>query len=93
MGFLAYLLIGGIVGWAANHYFHGVSPRNKGAARIKRTKSSYLWTGTLGAFGALIASYGGQIAGLFTAGQMLEWGSAILGAFVLSHTYLLLRRS
>jgi uncharacterized membrane protein YeaQ/YmgE (transglycosylase-associated protein family) len=92
MGFLAYLLVGGIVGLAAGYYFPGFSPRNKGSVRVKRPKSIFLWTIGLGALGALAASYSGQMIGLFTAGQMLEWGSAILGAFILSQIYLLLRR-
>ena len=92
MGFLAYLLVGGTVGWAAGRYFPGFSPSNKGSARAKRPKSVFLWTIGLGALGALATSYGGQMIGLFTSGQMLEWGSAILGAFILSQIYLLLRR-
>ena len=92
MGFLAYLLVGGTVGWAASHYFPRFSPSNKGSARAKRPKSVFLWTIGLGALGALATSYGGQMIGLFTSGQMLEWGSAILGAFILSQIYLLLRR-
>lgn len=74
MGFLAYLLVGGTVGWAAGHYFPGFSPSNKGSARAKRPKSIFLWTIGLGALGALATSYGGQMIGLFTSGQMLEWG-------------------
>jgi uncharacterized membrane protein YeaQ/YmgE (transglycosylase-associated protein family) len=93
MGFLAYLLVGGTVGWAAGHYFPRFSPSNKGSARAKRPKSAvFLWTIGLGALGALATGYGGQMIGLFTSGQMLEWGSAILGAFSLSKIYLLLRR-
>ena len=42
--------------------------------------------------GTAFASYGGQVAGLFTAGQMLEWGSAIAGGFLLPVVFLLLRR-
>lgn len=80
------------MGWAASHYFPGFSPSNKGSARAKRPKSIFLWTIGLGALGALATSYGGQMIGLFTSGQMLEWGSAILGAFILSQIYLLLRR-
>ncbi len=89
MGFLAYLLLGSLMGWAAAHYFPGFSPRNKGAKRAKRTKASYLWSIFLGILGAAFASYGGQAAGLFTAGQMLEWGSAIAGGFLLPQVYLL----
>ncbi|MFM7048055.1 MAG: hypothetical protein ACKOXA_00665, partial [Polynucleobacter sp.] len=67
----------------------GFSLRDKGAKRAKRTKASYLWSIFLGILGAAFASYGGQAAGLFTAGQMLEWGSAIVGGFLLPQVYLL----
>ena len=89
MGFLAYLLLGSLMGWAAAHYFPGFSPRSKGAKRVKRTKASYLWSIFLGILGTAFAGYGGQAAGLFTAGQMLEWGSAIVGGFLLPQVYLL----
>ena len=89
MGFLAYLLLGSLMGWAAAHYFPGFSPRNKGAKRSKRTKASYLWSIFLGILGTAFASYGGQAAGLFTAGQMLEWGPAIVAGFLLPQAYLL----
>ena len=89
MGFLAYLLLGGLMGWAAAHYFPGFSPRNKGAKRARRSKATYLWSMFLGILGAAFACYGGQAVGLFTAGQMLEWGSAILGGFLLPQAYLL----
>ena len=89
MGFLAYLLLGSLMGWAAAHYFPGFSPRNKGAKRAKRTKATYLWSMAFGILGTAFASFGGQAAGLFTAGQMLEWGSAIAGGFLLPQVYLL----
>ena len=91
MGFLAYLLVGGIVGAAAGYYFPGFSPRNKAKSSPKRTKWVYLWGILLGVLGAILASYGGQIMGLFTSGQMSEWASAVLGAFVLPNLYLLYR--
>ena len=89
MGFLAYLLLGSLMGWAAAHYFPGFSPRNKGTKRGKRTKATYLWSMFFGILGTAFASSGGQAAGLFTAGQMLEWGSAIVGGFLLPQVYLL----
>jgi len=91
MGFLAYLLVGGIVGAAASYYFPGFSPRNKSKSSPKRAKQAYLWSLLLGNLGAALASFGGQLTGLFTSGQMLEWGSAGLGAFVLPQLYLLYR--
>jgi uncharacterized membrane protein YeaQ/YmgE (transglycosylase-associated protein family) len=89
MGFLAYLLLGSLMGWAAAHYFPGFSPRNKGTKRARRSKATYLWSMFLGILGAAFASYGGQAVGLFTAGQMLEWGSAIVGGFLLPQAYLI----
>ena len=91
MGFLAYLLVGGIVGAAASYYFPGFSPRNKAKSSRKRTKWAYLWGILLGVLGAILASYGGQIIGLFTSGQMSEWASAVLGAFVLPQLYIFYR--
>jgi uncharacterized membrane protein YeaQ/YmgE (transglycosylase-associated protein family) len=90
MGFLAYLLLGSLIGWAATHYFPGFSPRNQGGKGKKRTKATYGWSMALGILGAIVASFGGQAMGLFTAGQMLEWGSAMAGGFCLSTIYLLI---
>ena len=87
MGFWAYLLVGGIVGVAASYYFPGFSPRNKAKSSRKREKWAYLWSILLGVLGAILASYGGQIMGLFTSGQMLEWGTTVLGAFIVSALY------
>jgi len=92
MGFLAYLLVGGIVGAAAGYYFPGFSPRNKAKSSPKRGKWVYFWSLLLGILGAILASYGGQIIGLFTSGQMSEWASAVLGAFVLPNLYLFYKR-
>jgi uncharacterized membrane protein YeaQ/YmgE (transglycosylase-associated protein family) len=91
MGFLAYLLLGSLMGWAAAHYFPGFSPRNTSGKRIKSKKAIYLWSMVLGTLGATAASFGGQAIGLFTAGQMLEWGSAIAGAVLLPQMYLFIR--
>ena len=92
MGFLGYLLVGGIVGAATSHYFPGFSPRNKTKSSSKRAKQAYLWGILLGILGAMLASFGGQIIGLFTSGQMLEWASAVLGAFLISHVFFLLKK-
>ena len=92
MGFLAYLLLGSLMGWAAAHYFPGFSPRNKRRNRCKRTKATYLWSMFFGILGTAFASFGGQATGLFNAGQILEWGSAIVGGFLLPLAFLLLRR-
>jgi uncharacterized membrane protein YeaQ/YmgE (transglycosylase-associated protein family) len=87
MGFWAYLLVGGIVGVAASYYFPGFSPRNKTKSSPKRGKWVYFWSPLLGILGATLASFVGQLTGLFTPGQMLEWGAAVLGAFILSAIY------
>ncbi len=92
MGFLAYLLLGSLVGWAAAHYFPGFSPRNTSGKHAKRNKANYLWSAVLGILGTTATSFGGQAIGLCTAGQMLEWGSAIVGGFLLPLAFLLLRR-
>ncbi len=91
MGFLAYFVIGGLVGWAAAYYFPGFSPRNKTSKKQKRTKSTYFLSIILGVIGAIAASFGGQMTGLFTSGQMMEWGSAVLGAFLLNLLFLVLK--
>jgi len=91
MGFLAYFVIGGLVGWAAAYYFLGFSPRNKALKKQKRTKSTYFLSVILGVIGAIAASFGGQMTGLFTSGQMMEWGSAVLGAFLLNLLFLVLK--
>ena len=91
MGFLAYFVIGGLVGWAAAYYFPGFSPRNKALKKQKRTKSTYFLSVILGVIGAIAASFGGQMSGLFTSGQMMEWGSAVLGAFLLNLLFLVLK--
>ena len=91
MGFLAYFVIGGLVGWAAAYYFPGFSPRNKALKKQKRTKTTYLLSVILGTIGAIAASFGGQMTSLLTSGQMMEWGSAVLGAFLLNLLFLALK--
>jgi hypothetical protein len=78
------------MGWAAAHYFPGFSPRSKDTKRAKRSKVTYLWSMFFGILGTAFASHAGQAAGLFTAGQMLEWGSAIVGGFLFGAIYLLI---
>ncbi|NYI02920.1 GlsB/YeaQ/YmgE family stress response membrane protein [Cupriavidus plantarum] len=45
----------------------------------------------LGAAGALLAFYGGRALHLFTDGQLMGWGAAILGAALLVAVWGLLR--
>jgi uncharacterized membrane protein YeaQ/YmgE (transglycosylase-associated protein family) len=87
MGFLAYLLLGSLMGWVAAHYFPGFSPRNKGTKRAKQTKATYLWSMFFGILGAAFASYCGQLADLFSSGQVLEWAFALLGSFIVTNIY------
>ena len=92
MGFLAYLLVGGMVGAATSHYFPGFSLKNKTKSNSKGAKQAYFWGSLLGILGAILASFGGQMIGLFTSGQMLEWASAVLGAFLINHVFFLLKK-
>jgi len=72
MGFLAFLVIGGISGVSAWIFYPGVShgPR---PGRI-------LITFLLGFLAAAASSYLGQYWGLFQSGQILEWASAIFAS-------------
>jgi uncharacterized membrane protein YeaQ/YmgE (transglycosylase-associated protein family) len=72
MGFLAFLVIGGISGASAWIFYPGQ------ANRLKLEK--LLLAAFLGFVAALASSYLGQYLGLFQSGQMLEWLSAIFAA-------------
>jgi hypothetical protein len=66
MGFLAFLVIGGLSGVFAWVFYPGT--------RTSRPKLKKLLIAILIGFGAAVfASYAGQFMGLFQAGQMLEW--------------------
>ncbi len=75
MGFLAFLLIGSAVGWSA-HYFY------PGRLRQKTGLLGYCALFVAGFLGAAAGSYGGQVLGLFQAGQIAEWLSAIGSAWL-----------
>jgi uncharacterized membrane protein YeaQ/YmgE (transglycosylase-associated protein family) len=79
MGFLAFLLIGGISG-ASTWIFY---PGNASGLR----PGGLLIAVFLGFIAALISSYLGQYVGIFQSGQMLEWLSAILGACLVGWIY------
>jgi uncharacterized membrane protein YeaQ/YmgE (transglycosylase-associated protein family) len=71
MGFLAFLVIGGLTGICALAFY----PRE----RKSKPKAKKLLTAALiGFVAALTSSYMGQYLGLFQSGQMLEWLSAIV---------------
>ena len=72
MGFLAFLLIGGISGASAWIFYPGQANRPK----LKKL----LLAAFLGFVAALASSYLGQYFALFQSGQMLEWLSAIFAS-------------
>ncbi|WP_255534650.1 hypothetical protein [Polynucleobacter sp. JS-Polo-80-F4] len=72
MGFLAFLVIGGISGASAWIFYPGASS----GAKSGRILIAFL----LGFIAAAISSYLGQYWGLFQSGQILEWASAIFAA-------------
>ena len=71
MGFLAFLVIGGISGACAWGFYPGSKSRQKGLQKL-------LTAGFIGFLAAFAASYLGQYSNSFQAGQMLEWLSAII---------------
>jgi uncharacterized membrane protein YeaQ/YmgE (transglycosylase-associated protein family) len=72
MGFLAFIVIGGISGASAWIFYPGKS-NGSGLRKL-------LLAGFLGFIAALASSYLGQYFGLFQSGQMLEWISAIFAS-------------
>ena len=73
MGFLAFLVIGGLTGVFALVFYPG--------KRLSKPKiQKFLMAALLGSIAALAGSYIGQFAGLFQSGQMLEWLCAIVAA-------------
>jgi uncharacterized membrane protein YeaQ/YmgE (transglycosylase-associated protein family) len=72
MGFLAFLVIGGISGLSAWMFY----PRASSGAKTGKILIAFL----LGFFAAAASSYLGQYWGLFQAGQILEWASAIFAS-------------
>ncbi|QWE24819.1 hypothetical protein FD977_00725 [Polynucleobacter sp. AP-Elch-400A-B2] len=80
MGFLAFLVIGGLTGVFALVFYPG-----KRQSRPRPRK--FLMAVLLGTIAALASSYIGQFAGLFQAGQMLEWLSAIASSCLAGALY------
>jgi uncharacterized membrane protein YeaQ/YmgE (transglycosylase-associated protein family) len=72
MGFLAFLVIGGISGASAWIFYPGKSNRPK--------LGKLLIAAFIGFIAALLSSYLGQYFELFQSGQMLEWLSAIFAS-------------
>jgi uncharacterized membrane protein YeaQ/YmgE (transglycosylase-associated protein family) len=73
MGFLAFLLIGGISGACAWALYPGVQSRQKSFQKL-------LTAAFIGFLAALAASYVGQYTNSFQSGQMLEWFSIIIAS-------------
>ena len=70
MGFLAFLVIGGLTGIFALLFYPG---KRQSKPKIQK----FLISVMVGSIAALAGSYMGQFAGLFQSGQMLEWLSSI----------------
>ena len=66
MGFLAFLVIGGLTGVFALAFYPG---KRQSKPKIKK----YLVGALIGFMASLASSYLGQFAGFFQSGQMLEW--------------------
>ena len=69
MGFLAFLVIGGLTGVFTLVFYPG---------KRKSKPKKFLMAALIGFVAALTSSYGGQYLGLFQSGQILEWLSAIV---------------
>jgi uncharacterized membrane protein YeaQ/YmgE (transglycosylase-associated protein family) len=80
MGFLAFLVIGGLTGVLALVFY----PRKR---QSKPKMKKFLMAVLLGSIAALASSYIGQFAGLFQSGQMLEWLSALVAACIAGCLY------
>lgn len=70
MGFLAFLVIGGLTGVFALAFYPG---ERKARPKAKE----FLMAALIGFIAALASSYIGQFTGFFQSGQMLEWLIAI----------------
>jgi uncharacterized membrane protein YeaQ/YmgE (transglycosylase-associated protein family) len=73
MGFLAFLVIGGLCG-----VFAWVS--YPGERKSKSSFKNLLLTMLFGVLAGLVSSLAGQWLGLFQSGQMLEWLSAVVAS-------------
>ena len=85
MGFLAFLVIGGLTGLLAWVFYPG-------GRQTKPRAKKLLMAALIGFLAALTSSYAGQFAGLFQSGQMLEWLSAIGVAFLMGCFYAAISR-
>jgi uncharacterized membrane protein YeaQ/YmgE (transglycosylase-associated protein family) len=79
MGFLAFLLIGGLSGASSWIFYPG---RSRGPNAI-----GFLMAALMGFIAAAASSYLGQYTGFFQSGQMLEWLVAILASCTIGCIY------
>jgi uncharacterized membrane protein YeaQ/YmgE (transglycosylase-associated protein family) len=87
MGFLAFLLIGGISGVSAWIFYPGnLKTRPKNTIQASSLKGLLL-SALLGFIAAVMSSYMGQYFNFFQSGQILEWASAILAACAVGCIY------
>ena len=80
MGFLAFLVIGGLTGVFALAFY----PRER---KARPGAKKFLMATFIGFIAALTSSYLGQFSGLFQSGQMLEWVSAIVASCLVGCLY------
>ncbi len=80
MGFLAFLVIGGLTSVFALVFYPGERKSKPGAKK-------FLLAALIGFMAALASSYAGQFTGLFQSGQMLEWLSAIGASCLVGYVY------
>ena len=77
MGFLAFLMVGGLSAWCAWVFYPQHQRRKTGTFRNVLLS---IGAGLVGFLGATAASYLGQALNVFQSGQMLEWLVAIFTA-------------
>jgi uncharacterized membrane protein YeaQ/YmgE (transglycosylase-associated protein family) len=76
MGLLWTILIGLLVGIAARFIYPGAQPMG------------WIMTTLLGIGGALVASWGGQLLGLYKVGEPAGFIGALVGALILLFVYI-----
>ena len=79
MGFLAFLVIGGLSGASAWIFYPGEANQAK--------SGKFLWAAFLGALAAAASSFLGQYLGFFQSGQMMEWLSAIFASCLIGFIF------
>lgn len=75
MGIIVTIIVGFIVGLIAR----AIMPGNQSMGIIMTT--------VLGIVGALVASYGGSVLGLYPAGSPVGWIASVIGALIVLFVY------